>query len=66
MRLRPSPPRRILRLRGKGLPAAGEAAQGDLFATLRIVLPAQNDPELLALMNRWREEKPYDPRASLT
>ena len=37
---------RVLRLRGKGLPAAGDGAQGDLLATLRIVLPADADPEL--------------------
>jgi hypothetical protein len=55
-----------LRLRGKGLPAAGDSAQGDLFATLRIVLPADSDPELQALMRRWRDEKPYDPRTALS
>jgi len=55
---------RVLRLRGKGLPAAGESAQGDLLATLRIVLPGKPDPELSDLMRRWRDEKPYDPRAA--
>jgi DnaJ-class molecular chaperone len=54
---------RVLRLRGKGLPAAGNASAGDLLATLRIVLPAAADPELTDLMNRWRERKPYDPRS---
>ena len=57
---------RTLRLRGKGLPAAGDSAQGDLLATLRIVLPSDSDPELLGLMRRWRDEKPYDPRAAMT
>ncbi len=57
---------RVLRLRGKGLPAAGDSAQGDLFATLRIVLPTDSDPELLGLMRRLRDEKPYDPRAAMT
>jgi DnaJ-class molecular chaperone len=56
---------RILRLRGKGLPAVGEGRHGDLLATLRIVLPADSDPELLGLMRRWRDEKPYDPREAL-
>jgi DnaJ-class molecular chaperone len=56
----------VLRLRGKGLPAAGEAAQGDLLATLRIVMPAGEDADLMALMRRWRDEKPYDPRAALS
>jgi DnaJ-class molecular chaperone len=57
---------RILRLRGKGLPAAGESRQGDLLATLRIVLPPGNDPELQELMRQRRDEKPYDPRESMT
>jgi DnaJ-class molecular chaperone len=53
---------RVLRLRGKGLPAAGEGRHGDLLATLRIVLPTDADPDLAALMRRWRDEKTYDPR----
>lgn len=52
---------RIFRLKGKGL--HGKAGTGDLFATVRIVLPAKPDPELEALMQRWRAEKPYDPRS---
>jgi len=56
---------RVLRLRGKGLPASGEAPAGDLLATLRIAMPAQEDADLTALMRRWRDEKPYDPRAGL-
>jgi DnaJ-class molecular chaperone len=56
---------RVLRLRGKGLPAAGEHAAGDLLATLRIVLPEEADPELNALMRKLRDRKPYDPRAGM-
>ena len=56
----------VLRLRGKGLPAAGEAAPGDLLATLRIAMPPREDGELAALMRRWREEQPYDPRVGLS
>ncbi|MGA2494045.1 MAG: DnaJ C-terminal domain-containing protein [Roseiarcus sp.] len=57
---------RVLRLRGKGLPASGDAPAGDLLATLRIAMPAQEDADLTALMRRWRDEKPYDPRAGLS
>jgi DnaJ-class molecular chaperone len=57
---------RVLRLRGKGLPASGEAPAGDLLATLRIAMPAHEDADLAALMRRWRDEKPYDPRAGLS
>jgi DnaJ-class molecular chaperone len=56
---------RVLRLRGKGLPAAGEHATGDLLATLRIVLPNDADGELNTLMRRLRDEKPYDPRSGM-
>ena len=56
---------RVLRLRGKGLPAAGELPQGDLLATLRIALPAGEDADLRALMREWRDKKPYDPRAGM-
>ena len=54
---------RVLRLRGKGLPATGDAAAGDLLATVRIVLPSAEDPELTELMRKWRDRKPYDPRS---
>ena len=54
---------RTFRLKGKGFPA--KAGRGDLFATVRIVLPERSDPELEALMQKWRSEKPYDPRKGM-
>ena len=57
---------RVLRLRGKGLPASGDAPAGDLLATLRIVMPPGEDGDLAALMRRWRDDKPYDPRAGMS
>jgi DnaJ-class molecular chaperone len=56
---------RVLRLRGKGLPAGAEQPAGDLLATLRIVLPNEPDAELSALMRRLRDQKPYDPRSGM-
>jgi DnaJ-class molecular chaperone len=56
---------RVLRLRGKGLPAAGDRAAGDLLATLRIVLPNEMDGEMSALMRKLRDQKPYDPRSGM-
>ena len=53
---------RTFRLRGKGMPVRGKDP-GDLFVTVRIVLPDGNDAELEALMQRWRETKPYNPRS---
>jgi DnaJ-class molecular chaperone len=54
---------RTFRLKGKGLPKAGQA--GDLFVTTRIVLPDRNDAELEALMQKWRDGQPYNPRGDL-
>lgn len=54
---------RIFRLKGKGLSKAGAA--GDLFVTTRIMLPDGNDGELEALMQKWRDGHPYNPRTDL-
>jgi DnaJ-class molecular chaperone len=51
---------RVFRLKGKGLP--GKPAAGDLYATVKIVLPDGKDAALEELMKKWRDEKPYDPR----
>ncbi len=53
---------RALRLKGKGLPRAG-GGRGDLLVTLRIVLPEGGDPELEALMKKWRETHRYQARS---
>jgi DnaJ-class molecular chaperone len=55
---------RIFRLKGKGLPK-GAGANGDLFVTTRIMLPDGNDAELEALMQKWRDAHPYNPRSDL-
>jgi len=55
---------RIFRLKGKGLPKAAGVV-GDLFITTRIVLPDGNDAELEALMLKWRDKHPYNPRRDL-
>jgi DnaJ-class molecular chaperone len=54
---------RTFRLKGKGLPKTGGA--GDLFVTTRIMLPDGNDAELEALMQKWRDGHPYNPRSDL-
>ena len=53
---------RVLRLRGKGLPAADGKPAGDLYVSLKIMLPEEPDAEFEALMTKWRDKKPYDPR----
>lgn len=50
---------RSFRLKGKGM--SGKEP-GDLYVTVRIVLPEGSDSELDALMKKWRDGKPYDPR----
>ena len=55
---------RALRLKGKGLPVSTGAAATS-SSRPRIVLPEGNDPELEALMRKWRDEKPYDPRKDM-
>jgi DnaJ-class molecular chaperone len=55
---------RTLRVRGKGMP--GKSGAGDLYATVKIVLPERADDELEALMRRWRDGKPYDPRRDMS
>jgi DnaJ-class molecular chaperone len=55
---------RTFRLKGKGLPKAG-GGSGDLFVTTRIMLPDGNDAELEALMQKWRDGHPYNPRDGL-
>jgi DnaJ-class molecular chaperone len=54
---------RTFRLKGKGFPA--KSGRGDLLATVRIVLPENGDPELEALMKKWRTERSYDPRKDM-
>ena len=56
---------RTFRLKGKGLPKPA-GTSGDLFVTTRIMLPDGNDSELEALMQKWREGHPYNPRNDLT
>ena len=57
---------RTLRLRGKGLPAAGGKPAGDLLVILRIVLPEGASKELEELAKNMRADRPYNPRSELT
>ena len=55
----------VLRLRGKGLPAADGKPAGDLFVTLKLMLPETIDAGFEAQMRELRDQRPYDPRAKL-
>jgi DnaJ-class molecular chaperone len=54
---------RTFRLKGKGLKA--KSGTGDLLATVRIVLPEGSDEAFNELMKKWRDNKPYYPRADM-
>jgi DnaJ-class molecular chaperone len=49
-----------LRLKGKGIPAAGGA--GDQYVKLRVVLPDPPDQELASFLERWGAKHPYNVR----
>ena len=53
----------VLRLKGKGVPAHGNAAAGDLYARLVVTLPDQPDADLARFAGQWPAG--YDPRAKM-
>jgi DnaJ-class molecular chaperone len=53
----------VLRLKGKGIPAHGSEAAGDLYVKLVVTLPDKPDAELTEFAQRWKAQ--YDPRAKL-
>jgi DnaJ-class molecular chaperone len=53
----------VLRLKGKGIPAHGGEAAGDLYVKLVVTLPERADAELRAFAERWTTD--YDPRTKL-
>jgi DnaJ-class molecular chaperone len=53
----------VLRLKGKGIPAHGGEAAGDLYAKLIVTLPDRADPDLHKFAESWSAS--YEPRAKL-
>lgn len=53
-----------LRLRGRGVPAHGQHAAGDLYATLRVVI-GPPDAALEDFLRNWKPEHPADPRRGM-
>jgi DnaJ-class molecular chaperone len=53
----------VLRLKGKGIPAHGNEAAGDMYAKLVVTLPDKPDAELTEFAQRWNTN--YDPREKL-
>lgn len=54
-----------LRLRGLGAPATTKLPAGDLFVVLKITAPKNVDEESKALIRRFAERNPYNPRTGL-
>ena len=55
---------RTLRVKGKGV-ARQNHTRGDVYVTLKIVLPEKPDPELKAFVAGWSAGKAYDPRQGM-
>jgi len=54
-----------LRLRGQGMPPAGDRAGGDLFVALKVVMPKAADEESRRLIREFGERNPMRPREGL-
>ncbi len=52
----------FLRLKGRGLGDPATGKRGDLLARLMVTLPETVDPELQAIAETWRAQRPYAPR----
>jgi DnaJ-class molecular chaperone len=55
---------RTLRVRGKGV-ARQNGSRGDVYATLKIVLPQSQDAELKTFVAGWSAGKEYNPRQGM-
>lgn len=55
---------RVLRLKGKGVPKKG-TEQGDLYVTIKVMLPEKADTELTAFLESWEAGKLQDPRKGM-
>ncbi|WP_342643993.1 J domain-containing protein [Rhodoligotrophos ferricapiens] len=55
---------KVMRLRGKGAPGRGGTA-GDLYVTLKVVLPDLPDAELEAFIENWRGGQAQEPRQGM-
>lgn len=53
----------VLRLKGKGVPAHGGEAVGDLYVRLVVALPERPDAQLKSFVEGWQSN--FDPRARM-
>ncbi|MBY5740851.1 DnaJ C-terminal domain-containing protein [Rhizobium leguminosarum] len=55
---------KVLRLKSKGVAKRG-GGHGDVYISLKIVLPDAPDERLTAMMKEWATANPYDPRKNM-
>ena len=53
----------VLRLKGKGVQRRGR--HGDEIVKLKVMLPAERNPELETFLANWAHGKNYDPRKDM-
>jgi len=56
---------KVLRLRGRGVPAHGSAPAGDALVTLTVVIGPDQDAALAEFLKGWAPQHPFDPRAAM-
>lgn len=56
----------VLRLRGKGVPAVNNGANGDQLVTLKVILPDSRDPAFTELVSDWSRRHHYSVRSKPT
>lgn len=56
---------RVLRLKGRGVAAAGKKSKGDQRVELKIILPTEPDEDLRNYLSEWRKTHVFNPRADM-
>lgn len=56
---------KVLRLRGRGVPAHGREPAGDQYVTLEVTIGPEQDAALEAFVKEWAAQHSYDPRATM-
>jgi DnaJ-class molecular chaperone len=56
---------KTLRLRDKGIRSRKTGQRGHQLVTLKVVLPAAEEPELTAFLEAWQPRNPDDPRKEM-
>jgi DnaJ-class molecular chaperone len=54
-----------LRLRERGIRNRRTGQRGHQLITLRVILPAAEEPELVEFLEAWRPKNPQDPRKEM-